>query len=152
MEYSWAPIPIKGQSGWIKWQAVKHLHLNNCNWACWTFTLCFWKFQVLPYCTVHLPPPITTKTSETKSSRHTCAKIPLTVCLWEAWKKKEAKSPKAFVDCEWPREMSPEKHDLSVQLPQDETATQQVSLKRNTNLRIPGDNFITGKTKKQVVP
>lgn len=26
--------------------------------------------------------------------------------------------------------------------------TQQVSLKRNINLRIPGENFITGKTKK----
>lgn len=35
---------------------------------------------------------------------------------------------------------------------QDEMATQQVSLKRNINLRIPGDNFTMGTTKKQVVP
>lgn len=74
------------------------------------------------------------------------------MCLWEALKTKEVKSPKAFVDCEWPREISPEKHSFSVQLAQDEMATQQVSLKRNTNLRIPGDNFITGKTQKQAVP
>lgn len=37
------------------------------------------------------------------------AKIPLTVCLWEALKMKELRSPKAFVDCESPSEMSPRK-------------------------------------------
>lgn len=45
----------------------------------------------------------------------------------------------------------PEKHGMSAQLAQDEMATQQVSLKRRGNLRIPGENFITSKTKKQMV-
>lgn len=41
---------------------------------------------------------------------------------------------------------------MSAQLVQDEMATQQVNLKRMSNLRIPEDNVITGKTKKQILP
>lgn len=68
-----------------------------------------------------------------------------------SFENKAGEEPQSFCGL-WMAKGNESRKAWLVSTAEDEMATQQVSLKRNINLRIPGDNFTTGTTKKQVVP